>query len=127
MLSELIRPAFPAEIWRGWKSGKTLRGIGQALDRRSSHVRVFVAVRGGIAPLSRRRLQAAARIPSRYQNRLPTPEILTDAVSPRFVVLVQGILISAPTDFWALDQNFFNSVNESGSNSLLDRVMCHSA
>ncbi len=53
------RPGFSdcekAEIWRGWKSGKTLRGIGRALDRRSSHVRVFVAASGGIVPPPRRR------------------------------------------------------------------------
>ena len=53
------RPGFSdlekAEIWQGWKIGKTLRGIGRALDRRSSHVRVFVAASGGIAPPTRRR------------------------------------------------------------------------
>ncbi len=44
-----------AEIWQGWKSGKTLRAIGRALDRRSSHIRVFVAASGGFVPLTRRR------------------------------------------------------------------------
>jgi len=53
------RPGFSAsekaEIWRGWKSGKTLRAIGRALDRRSSHVRVLVAASGGIVPAARSR------------------------------------------------------------------------
>ncbi len=44
-----------AEIWRGWKNGKTLRSIGRALGRRSSHVRVLVAASGGIVPPPRRR------------------------------------------------------------------------
>ena len=44
-----------AEIWRGWKNGKTLRGIGRALGRRRSHVRVLVAASGGIVPPPRRR------------------------------------------------------------------------
>ncbi len=44
-----------AEIWQGWKSGKTLRAIGRALGRRSSHIRVFVAASGGFVPPTRRR------------------------------------------------------------------------
>jgi len=44
-----------AEIWRGWKRGKTLRAIGRGLGRRSSHVRVLVAASGGIVPPPRRR------------------------------------------------------------------------
>lgn len=44
-----------AEIWRNWKIGRTLRSIGRSLGRRSSHVRVFVAASGGIAPAPRRR------------------------------------------------------------------------
>ena len=44
-----------AEIWRGWKSGKTLRAIGRALDRGKNHVRVFVVANGGIVPPPRRR------------------------------------------------------------------------
>ncbi len=53
------RPGFSdfekAEIWRGWKSGKTLRAIGRALDRGKNHVRVFVVASGGIVPPLRRR------------------------------------------------------------------------
>ena len=48
-----------AEIWRGWKSGRTLRSIGRSLGRRSSHVRVFVAASGGIVPPPRRRSPSA--------------------------------------------------------------------
>ncbi len=44
-----------AEIWRGWKSGKTLNSIGRALDRAGPHVRAVVAASGGIAPPPRRR------------------------------------------------------------------------
>ena len=53
------RPGFSdfekAEIWRGWKSGKTLNSIGRALDRAGPHVRDLVAASGGIAPPPRRR------------------------------------------------------------------------
>jgi IS30 family transposase len=53
------RPGFSEfeklEIWRGWKSGRTLRSIGRALGRRSSHVRTLVAASGGIVPVGRRR------------------------------------------------------------------------
>ncbi len=44
-----------AEIWRGWKSGKTFRSIGRGLGRRSSHVRMLVAANGGFIPPPRRR------------------------------------------------------------------------
>ncbi len=44
-----------AEIWQSWKSGKTFRGIGRALGRRSSHVRSFVAATGGFVPAPRQR------------------------------------------------------------------------
>ncbi len=48
-----------AEIWRGWKSGRTLRSIGRALGRRSSHVRSLVAASGGIVPPPRQRPSSA--------------------------------------------------------------------
>lgn len=47
------------EIWRRWKSGQPLRGIGRALDRRSAVVRRVVAANGGIAPSPRRRAPRA--------------------------------------------------------------------
>ena len=53
------RPGFSdfekAEIWRGWKSGKTLRNIGRGLGRRSSHVRTLLLSNGGFKPPTRRR------------------------------------------------------------------------
>ncbi len=58
-MARIRRPGFSdlekAEIWRGWKSGKTLRSIGRGLDRRSSHVRMLVAASGGLVPPTRRR------------------------------------------------------------------------
>jgi len=46
------RPGFSdfekAEIWRGWKSGKTFNRIGRGLDRAGPHVRSLVAAKGGI-------------------------------------------------------------------------------
>ena len=58
-MARIRRPGFSdlekAEIWRGWKSGKTLRSIGRGLGRRSSHVRMLVAASGGLVPPTRRR------------------------------------------------------------------------
>ncbi len=58
-MARIRRPGFSdfekAEIWRGWKSGKTLRSIGRGLGRRSSHVRMLVAANGGFIPAARRR------------------------------------------------------------------------
>ena len=50
-----------AEIWRGWKSGKTLRAIGRSLGRRSSYIRVFVAASGFVPPTRRRSRLALSR------------------------------------------------------------------
>ena len=44
-----------AEIWRSWKSGKTLNSIGRALDRAGPHVRDLVA-----ASNTKRRTPAAS-------------------------------------------------------------------
>ena len=53
------RPGFSdfemAEIWRGWKSGKTLNSIGRALGRAGPHVRSLFAASGGFVPPPRRR------------------------------------------------------------------------
>jgi hypothetical protein len=59
-MARIRRPGFSdfekAEIWRGWKSGKTLNGIGRELDRAGPHLRDLVAASGGIAlPPPRRR------------------------------------------------------------------------
>jgi len=58
-VARIRRPGFSdfekEEIWRGWKSGETLRSIGRGLGRRSSHVRMLVAANGGFIPAARRR------------------------------------------------------------------------
>jgi hypothetical protein len=54
-----------AEIWRGWKSGKTFNRIGRALDRAGPHVRSLVAANGGIVPPPRRR---SIRVLSRVER-----------------------------------------------------------
>jgi IS30 family transposase len=63
------RPGFSefekAEIWRGWKSGKTFKSIGRALDRAGTHVRVLVAASGGFVPPPRRR---SSRVLSRVER-----------------------------------------------------------
>ena len=63
------RPGFSdfekAEIWRGWKSGKTFNRIGRGLDRAGPHVRSLVAANGGIVPPPRRR---SIRVLSRVER-----------------------------------------------------------
>ena len=63
------RPGFSdfekAEIWRGWKSGKTLNSIGRALGRAGPHVRDLVAASGGFVPPPRRR---SVRVLSRVER-----------------------------------------------------------
>ena len=54
-----------AEIWRAWKSGKTLRAIGRSLNRSDMHVRDLIAASGGIAPRPRRR---SSRVLSRAER-----------------------------------------------------------
>ena len=54
-----------AEIWRGWKSGKTLKNIGRSLGRSGQHVRVLVAASGGFVPPSRCR---SSRVLSRRER-----------------------------------------------------------
>ncbi len=68
-MARIRRPGFSdfekEEIWRGWKSGKTLRSIGRGLGRRSSHVRMLVAANGGFIPAARRR---STRVLSRVER-----------------------------------------------------------
>ena len=63
------RPGFSdfekEEIWRGWKSGKTLKSIGRSLGRANTHVRVLVAASGGFVPAPRRR---STRVLSRAER-----------------------------------------------------------
>ena len=53
------------EIWRGWKSGKTLKSIGRSLGRSNTSVRVVVAATGGFVPPPRRR---SVRVLSRIER-----------------------------------------------------------
>ena len=63
------RPGFSdfeqAEIWRGWKSGRTLRSIGRSLGRSDMHVRNLVSASGGFVPPPRRR---SSRVLSRRER-----------------------------------------------------------
>jgi IS30 family transposase len=54
-----------AEIWRGWKSGKTLRSIGRSLGWSDMHVRNLVSASGGFAPSPRWR---SSRVLSRTER-----------------------------------------------------------
>ena len=54
-----------AEIWRGWKSGRTLRSIGRSLGRSDMHVRNLVSASGGFVPPPRRR---SSRVLSRRER-----------------------------------------------------------
>ena len=54
-----------AEIWRGWKSGRTLRSIGRSLGWSDMHVRNLVSASGGFAPPPRRR---SSRVLSRSER-----------------------------------------------------------
>lgn len=47
------------ELWRRWRAGESVAAIGRALGRGSSSVHDLLAVRGGIAPVLRRRSVAA--------------------------------------------------------------------
>ena len=54
-----------AEIWRGWKSGRTLRSISRSLGWSDMHVRNLVSASGGFAPPPRRR---SSRVLSRSER-----------------------------------------------------------
>ena len=54
-----------AEIWRGWKSGRTLRSIGRSLGCSDMHVRNLVSASGGFAPPPRRH---SSRVLSRSER-----------------------------------------------------------
>lgn len=54
-----------AEIWRGWKSGRTLRSISRSLGWSDMHVRNLVSASGGFAPPPRRR---SSRVLSRRER-----------------------------------------------------------
>ena len=57
-----------AELWERWKRGEGIASISRSLDRRShSGVQQIIAMRGGIAPLERRRAVTALRLEEREE------------------------------------------------------------
>jgi hypothetical protein len=57
-----------AELWERWKSGQCVADIARALERRNkSGVYRVLALKGGIAPLPRRRAQQALRLAEREE------------------------------------------------------------
>lgn len=57
-----------AELWDRWKRGESISSISRSLDRRShSGVQQIIALRGGIAPLVRRRAAMALRVEEREE------------------------------------------------------------
>ena len=57
-----------AELWERWKSGQCVADIARALERRNkSGVYRVLALKGGIAPLPRRRAQRALRLAEREE------------------------------------------------------------
>ena len=61
-------PKQRAELWERWKSGQCVADIARALERRNkSGVYRVLALKGGIAPLPRRRAQRALRLAEREE------------------------------------------------------------
>lgn len=55
------------ELWRLWKAGRSVTAIGRALGRGSSSIHDLLAVRGGIAPVPRRRSSRALSLSDREE------------------------------------------------------------
>ena len=61
-------PKQRAELWERWKSGQCVADIARALERRNkSGVYRVLALKGGIAPLPRRRAQRTLRLAEREE------------------------------------------------------------
>lgn len=56
-----------ARLWRGWKSGLTLKEIAQALNRRSCSVQWVLKRDGGFAPRTQRRAARTLRLEEREE------------------------------------------------------------
>lgn len=56
-----------SELWRRWKAGQSMAAIGLALGHRSSSIHDLLAVRGGIAPVPRRRSAVALSLAEREE------------------------------------------------------------
>ncbi len=55
------------ELWRRWKAGQSVTAIGRALGHGSSSIHDLLAVRGGIAPVVRRRSRLALTLAEREE------------------------------------------------------------
>lgn len=56
-----------SELWRLWKAGQSVTAIGRTLGRGSSSIHDLLAVRGGIAPMPRRRSALALSLSEREE------------------------------------------------------------
>ena len=54
-----------AELWKRWKAGESLHGIGRALGKEHHVIHLLLARHGGIAPAARRRGQRALTLAER--------------------------------------------------------------
>jgi transposase, IS30 family len=60
-----LAPEQMAELWRRWRAGQSMNGIGHALGRDRSSIHYVVRCRGGIAPVVRRRSRLALTLVER--------------------------------------------------------------
>jgi IS30 family transposase len=56
-----------SELWRRWKQGQSLSDIGRALGKAPASVHGFLAAKGGIAPIARRRSDRALTVHEREE------------------------------------------------------------
>jgi IS30 family transposase len=66
-MSRRFTPEERAALWRGWKSGLTIKDIGESLGRRGCSVLWVLRRDGGFAPRTRRRAFRALQIDEREQ------------------------------------------------------------
>jgi IS30 family transposase len=62
-----VTPAFRAEVWRRWKAGESCSEIARALSKHSAAIYTFVARRGAVAPVQRRRSRWALPLNEREE------------------------------------------------------------
>jgi hypothetical protein len=60
-----VSAAQRADIWRRWKAGESLHGIGRAYDRTSSSIHLLLSHHGGIFPAVRQRSAQALTLGER--------------------------------------------------------------
>jgi transposase, IS30 family len=56
------------ELWRRWRRGESISGIGRALDRAPGTIFTTLRERGGIAPPERRRSRLALTVLERRRS-----------------------------------------------------------